>query len=104
MAITLAHARCFNHAHREAVARCPQCGRTFCRECIIEHDSRIICARCLAAPARKPAATWAPAAAIAGGTWRVLSFLLLWAVFYYLGKILLLLPSSFHEAAFWEKF
>ena len=43
----LAHQRCFNHAVREAVARCPECGQCFCRECITEHDDRVVCAACL---------------------------------------------------------
>ena len=45
--MSIAQERCFNHAFREAVARCPECGRTFCRECISEHDDRVICAFCL---------------------------------------------------------
>ena len=40
--------RCFNHAGREAVARCPECSRYFCRECISEHRGRVVCAGCLA--------------------------------------------------------
>ena len=46
--------RCFNHHLREAVARCPECTHFFCRECITEHDDRIICAACLRKLARKP--------------------------------------------------
>src|SRR5678810_425135 len=44
----LAHQRCFNHVEREAAARCPGCTRYFCRECITEHDDRVLCAACLA--------------------------------------------------------
>ncbi len=39
--------RCSNHAEREAVARCPRCGRDFCRECVTEHHARMLCANCL---------------------------------------------------------
>src|SRR2546430_2101954 len=39
--------RCFNHAVREAVAPCPQCRRFYCRECITEHEDRVLCAACL---------------------------------------------------------
>ena len=39
--------RCWNHEAREAVCRCPQCGRSFCRECVTEHDTRLLCAACL---------------------------------------------------------
>lgn len=39
---------CGIHPTREAVARCPSCEGYFCRECITEHDFRMICAGCLA--------------------------------------------------------
>ncbi len=39
--------RCFNHAGREAAARCPGCRRFYCRECVTEHDGRVLCAECL---------------------------------------------------------
>ena len=41
------HHRCRNHEAREAVCRCPECGNSFCRECVTEHDSRLLCAACL---------------------------------------------------------
>jgi hypothetical protein len=50
----LADQRCFNHALREAVARCPQCTQFFCRECITEHDDRVLCAACLRTLAKVP--------------------------------------------------
>jgi hypothetical protein len=88
--------RCFNHASREAVARCPECGRTFCRECVSEHDDRVICAFCLKRLTKK-----------ADRRYRLLGLvrfvqifvgvLVLWSSFYLLGKTLLTIPSSFHE-------
>jgi hypothetical protein len=39
--------RCWNHESREAVCRCPECGNSFCRECVTEHESRLLCAACL---------------------------------------------------------
>jgi hypothetical protein len=39
--------RCWNHELREAVCRCPECGNSFCRECVTEHESRLLCAACL---------------------------------------------------------
>jgi hypothetical protein len=36
--------RCLNHMLREAVARCPECSRFFCRECITEHEDKVLCA------------------------------------------------------------
>lgn len=50
--------RCWNHEGREAVCLCPQCGRSFCRECVSEHDFRLLCAACLRSISRvaRPAA------------------------------------------------
>ena len=39
--------RCWNHEAREAVCRCPRCKRGYCRECVAEHDGRLLCAACL---------------------------------------------------------
>jgi hypothetical protein len=47
--------RCWNHEAREAVCRCPQCERSFCRECVTEHESRLLCAACLRANAQAAA-------------------------------------------------
>ncbi len=98
----LAHARCFNHATREAVARCLECGRYYCRECITEHDERVICAVCLRRlSARGPARVWANLLAL----WRVLQagagLLTLWLFFYLIARLLLLIPDSFHEGTIW---
>jgi hypothetical protein len=82
------HQRCWNHELREAVCRCPACGRHFCRECVTEHESRLLCATCLqslshAAPkGRRVRATVAPLAALG-------SLLLSWWLFYIGGQILL---------------
>ena len=47
------HHRCWNHEAREAVCRCPECLRSYCRECVTEHEARLLCASCLAALERK---------------------------------------------------
>ena len=93
----IAQERCFNHGSREAVARCPECGRYFCRECISEHDGRVICAFCLrhlktGSSGRSRLARLLRAAQVVAGV------LLLWSSFYLLGKALLSIPSSFHDA------
>ena len=99
----LAHQRCFNHLLREAVARCPQCQRYFCRECVTEHEDRVLCADCLNADA--DGVVSGPGRL--GGVMRLIHFLvgaiLLWVIFYNLGQILLSLPSAFHEGTLWEK-
>jgi hypothetical protein len=51
----LRHARCLFHPLREAAARCPHCGGTFCRECVTDEDDRLACPPCLRRMARPPA-------------------------------------------------
>jgi len=98
----LAYQRCFNHAQREAVARCPQCGGYFCRECITEHDDRVICAACLHKQALSPDRR----AARLGGLRRLgqcaFGLVVTWFFFYLLGETLLLLPTAFHERTLWR--
>lgn len=92
--------RCFNHARREAVARCTVCGSFYCRECIAEHDGRMICARCLL-----PGEATRGKRRFLSGTARAFQLLagvmLLWFVFFLMGQALLRLPSSFHEGSLW---
>ena len=96
--MSIARERCSNHASREAVARCPECGRTFCRECISEHDDRVICASCLKRLGKKAVRQYRLV-----GLMRLaqilMGVLLLWSSFYLLGRALLTIPSSFHEVA-----
>jgi len=96
--MSIAQERCFNHAFREAVARCPECGRTFCRECISEHDDRVICAFCLKRLSKK-AVRRNRLAGLVRLAQILMGVLLLWSSFYLLGKALLTIPSSFHELA-----
>ena len=48
MTVATLQQRCWNHEDREAVCRCPECARSFCRECVVEHHGRLLCAACLA--------------------------------------------------------
>ena len=93
--------RCFLHPGREAAARCPDCGRFFCRECVTEHHGRVLCRACLAVQA--PPMT--SRARLYGGLNALFQFLLgtffLWLLFYYLGRILMSVPDSFHEGTIW---
>src|SRR5437588_2091772 len=95
--------RCFNHHLREAVARCPECTHFFCRECITEHDDRIICAACLRKLARKPSSDRRGFAGLLRFTQFVLGLAAAWFFFYLIGEALLALPDSFHEGEFWQK-
>jgi len=98
----ITHQRCHNHMQREAVARCPACGRFFCRECITEHEDKVLCAACLrkrVEPSGNTAVRWR-------WLWRLghftLGFLFLYILFYYFGQVLLALPSDFHEGTLWQ--
>jgi len=48
-------ARCLLHPLREAAARCPHCGGTFCRECVTDEEGKLACPPCLRRMARPPA-------------------------------------------------
>ena len=93
---------CLNHELREAVARCPQCGQFYCRECITEHDDRIICAACLKKSLPAPAADRRSLAFFTHTAGLALSLFLGWLVFYWIGRILLALPNHFHDGTLWE--
>ncbi len=100
--MSISEERCFNHASREAAARCPECGRTFCRECISEHEDRVICAFCLKRLNTK-AVRRHRLAPLVPLIQALMGVLLLWSSFYLLGKALLTIPSSFHEVTVWQQ-
>src|SRR5262249_19800781 len=54
-ATRLRYARCLFHPRREAAARCPHCGGTFCRECVTDEEGMLACPPCLRRMARPPA-------------------------------------------------
>ncbi len=92
----LAAQRCNHHAQREAAARCPACARYFCRECVTEHAGRVLCAACLHAllhlsDGPRQGWRWGVRGASA-----VVSFAMLWLLFYWLAQALLSLPDTFH--------
>jgi hypothetical protein len=94
---TLRQQRCVNHPQREASARCPECGRFYCRECITEHDDRVLCASCLAKlavakAARKARWAWIPRVVLA-----VVAFLVVFTILFAVGDFLVSIPSAFHD-------
>jgi hypothetical protein len=98
----ITHQRCHNHRPREAVARCPACGRFFCRECITEHEDKVLCAACLR---RLIEPSGNPSNRLRG--WLqlghfLLGILILYILFYYFAQVLLALPSDFHEGTLWQ--
>ena len=95
--------RCRNHPSREAVARCPGCSRFFCRECISEHEGRVLCASCLAAIARKNVTPRRRLARFGRILLAGAGIATAWLFFDLLGHILVKIPASFHEGTVWEK-
>ncbi|MGB8355531.1 MAG: rhomboid family protein [Chthoniobacteraceae bacterium] len=94
--------RCHHHGDREAVARCPECGLFYCRECVTEHDDRVICASCLrkssgTVKSRRQRFAWLGRLLVCG-----VGILVAWLFFYSMGRLLLLTPTSFHEGTLWE--
>ena len=94
---------CSQHPGREAVGRCPECRRFFCRECVTEHEDRLICAACLRklhAHATEKQLGLAPLLRFAAAC---VGVVFAWVCFHWLGQILLNTPSDFHEGTVWKK-
>ena len=98
---SLAHRRCDNHANREAAARCPECRRFFCRECVTEHAGRVICADCLADIASQADAGRWSMSGLLPYLAAVIGMMVAWMAYYYIGLILLDMPHEFHEGQLW---
>jgi len=102
---TLSHA-CKNHPEREASAKCPECGSSFCRECITEHDFRMICAGCLAGrkaqiiEKRSEKRRWH--FPLVSGIQYIVAIFVVWFVFYLIARALLAIPADMHEGKFFE--
>ena len=94
--------RCFNHGTREAAARCPRCRRYFCRECVTEHEERVLCSACLKAMLHPGLTERRSGAAMTGLAQCIAGFLLAWGFFYLFGRVLLSLPTTFHEGPHWS--
>ena len=93
---------CLNHASREAVARCPECKKFFCRECITEHDDRVICASCLKKVARRSNTRKNPVLVLRQTTLFLAGMIVAWLFFYWIGQGLLSIPTSFHDGTVWQ--
>lgn len=105
----LHRSKCLNHPDREAVACCPECKNFFCRECVTEHHGKLVCKTCLTSAASSEQTTSLNAfQKIMSGTGTlfkmVLSFSILWLTAYAFGRLLLLIPDSFHSGDIWESF
>ncbi|HQE81742.1 MAG TPA: rhomboid family protein [Candidatus Hydrogenedentes bacterium] len=105
--VDLVHQRCFNHAVREAAAQCLECGRFFCRECITEHEGRILCAKCIEGlHVSQPQSRFFVTVPLQG-LQLAAGIALTWLLAYGLGRALISIPSSFHDgtllrSSWWE--
>ena len=95
--------RCHYHSHREAVARCPECSRYFCRECITEHADRVVCTSCLRhATETSPGTRQSARGVFFKAVQAFLGIFILWMSFFYFGQLLLTIPDAFHEGTIWQ--
>jgi hypothetical protein len=102
IATSIAEQRCLRHPMREAVARCPACKGSFCRECIAEHEDRVLCADCLAKILRATKQRSSILAKIFGVIFGLIGVATAWFFFYSLGEGLARAPVSFHDGTIWE--
>jgi hypothetical protein len=98
----LLHQRCFNHAVREAVARCPECGQFFCRECITEHEDRVVCSACLKKLAHLPLTRRPAFVIILRLAQCVAGLVIAWFCFFLIGSCLLKIPAAVHDGTLWQ--
>jgi hypothetical protein len=94
--------RCFYHEFREAACRCPICRRYFCRECVTEHDDRVLCVECLKIIVAGQAARPSGIRRVLRALLPVAGVLMAWLFFYTIGRTLLLIPATVHDGTVWE--
>lgn len=98
----LAQQCCLNHVLREAVARCPECKFFFCRECITEHNDRVICAGCLKKLVKTSGPKKSPALVLRQIGLCLAGIMTAWLFFYWIGQGLISIPTSFHDGTVWK--
>ncbi|MFK5923502.1 MAG: rhomboid family protein [Verrucomicrobiota bacterium] len=106
MADLIAKTICLIHPSRAAAARCPECRRFFCGECITEHDGRLTCAQCLRDEESGSRVEVKPNRlfAMAAPTLQLLiGVILIWALFYFVARFLMMVPATFHDGTVWEE-
>jgi hypothetical protein len=99
---TLANQRCFNHDAREAAARCPECVRYYCRECVTEHEGKVLCASCLRQRLNPRSASSGVLRTLTQALQWLLGLVLVWFFFFFIGESLAQLPDAFHESVLWS--
>jgi hypothetical protein len=91
--------RCANHELREAVSRCPQCRRSLCRECVTDHEGRLVCAACLRISARDAAAPRPSGHRVKEIGMTVAAVFLAWAIFFGAAQSLITITERSERAA-----
>lgn len=102
-AALISRATCFHHPQREAAAKCVGCGRSYCRECVTPVDRRMMCASCFkekVAVKEVSKRDWFVLSIVGQA---ILGLIGVWFVAYFIGRVLLQIPSDFHEGTVWEK-
>ena len=81
--------RCWNHAEREASCRCPRCLRSFCRECVTEHESMLLCATCLQSVAQTGKTQRHLLRRFLPATMAIVGLVLAWSIYFGVGQAFL---------------
>jgi hypothetical protein len=92
--------RCANHSNREAAARCQECKRHFCRECITSYKDKMLCKSCLDGKNNDAVKKKESKHIIATILLLLIfsgSFFLNWLFFLWFGKILASIPDKFQN-------
>jgi hypothetical protein len=97
----LAHQHCLNHPAREAAGLCLECRHFFCRECVTEHDERLLCAACLRKLSQAERPRGQPFAVLGRISLSLAGFLTATLFFYWVGQTLLLIPTAYHDGSLW---
>jgi hypothetical protein len=91
--------RCWNHEEREAVCRCPLCLRCFCRECVTEHETRLLCAACLQSIAHERQERRGKLRRLIPVSMALAGVVLVWFVFYGVGESLIESAAHLEQTA-----
>ncbi len=95
---------CFHHVDREPVARCPECSRYFCRECVSDHDGRLLCSDCLLALTnQQEEQQQARIKKLLPPLQLIFGLLAAWLAFYFVANSLLSLPATIHDGTIWHE-
>jgi hypothetical protein len=94
--------RCLRHIEREAVARCPECLNFFCRECVTEHEDRVLCSSCLSKLVERKETGRSIFRHPGQLVFMTLGLATAWWFFYLVGSLLSRAPASFHEGTIWK--